>query len=159
MKKKIVIICVLLTIAVVQLYCGVEEKNASASLKVTVIIPERNIDKDSTTSVDSHIPSSILPPSYSLKSPIEVVDFFKDDSGLALRIKNTSDSPDKISIKINVISKDGITCYNKVFYAIPVKEGKNLMLRFPSIADYSDCMLVLNLADGKGKSRNIGMPI
>ena len=160
MKKKIAIICVLLTIALVQLYCSVGERNASASLKIMIILPDRNEGNLSTTSINSHIPSSILPPSYSPKSPIEVVDFLKNDSGLILKVKNNSNSLNSISIVIKLISKEtGNILYFQNINSVQLSADKNIKMRFPSIAAYENAVIFLSLTDSYKNVKNLGLSI
>ena len=105
---------IFLSLAIIFVSQNANADSASGSLKVIIKLPASL--KDTTTSIYSHIPSSILLPSQSHKSPnIEVVDFNLNDN-LTIRIKNLEERNRIFTLRLTFVNRTNFRENNELNY-------------------------------------------
>ncbi|HAV91797.1 TPA: hypothetical protein DCW38_01270 [candidate division WOR-3 bacterium] len=105
---------IFLLISVILILQNINAETSSGSLKVIIKLPSSLTD--TTTSIYSHFPSSILLPSQSHKSPnIEVVDFNLNDN-LIIRIKNLEEKNRIFTLRLTFINRTNFRENNELNY-------------------------------------------
>ncbi|MEO0289347.1 MAG: hypothetical protein ABIN00_06885 [candidate division WOR-3 bacterium] len=149
--KKIILILLVLIFCIIS---AKEKTTSSASIQIVLKLPK--LDKNISTTSNLHLSSIPYTPSINIPQNFEVVDI-KIEKGLNLKIKNKTDSKNRIKISVNIIDrKQGDNLTKEYDIMLGEKKTYSIKLKNEIFHDLGGKTIFTVISDENGNACSYG---